>query len=71
MKQVKAIASITNTYGLALYDTATDEVLVGVNDKAPEWVAVEWDDEGEPYIEYYGGRTYLDEFVLVNLTEEE
>lgn len=62
MAKIKATASITNTYGLALYEANSDEVLVGVNDETPEWVPIEWGDGGEPYIEYYGGKTYLSEF---------
>lgn len=66
MTKIKATASITNTYGLALYEANSDEVLVGINDETPEWVSIKWDDEGDAYIEYYGGKTYLNEFIRVD-----
>lgn len=61
-KKPLAVATITNTYGLAIYEVASDEVLVGVNDEEPSWVDIEYDDQGLPYINCYGV-TYLDEFI--------
>ena len=56
----------TSTYKLTIYqetsDGDTDEFLVGVDDKEPSWVEVEYDSKGQPYIEYYG-TTYLSEFI--------
>lgn len=57
-----AVATITNTYGLAIYEVTSDEVLVGVNDEEPTWVEIQYDDQGEPYIDCYG-TTYLNEFI--------
>lgn len=66
MAKIIATASITNTYGLALYEANSDEMLVGINDEAPEWVPIEWDDEGDAYIELNGDKTYLNEFIRVD-----
>lgn len=61
-KEPLAVAAKTNTYGLAIYEVTSDEVLIGFNDEAPKWVEIEYDSEGEPYV-YYCGMTYLDEFI--------
>lgn len=61
-KKPLAVATITNTYGLAIYEMTSDEVLVGVNDEEPNWVDIEYDEQGLPYIDCYGV-TYLNEFI--------
>lgn len=61
-KKPLAVATITNTYGLAIYEVTSDEVLVGVNDEEPTWMDIEYDDQGLPYINCYGV-TYLNEFI--------
>lgn len=61
-KKPLAVATITNTYGLAIYEATSDAVLVGVNDEEPSWVDIEYDDQGLPYIDCYGV-TYLNEFI--------
>lgn len=57
-----AIATITNVSGLVIYEMTSDEVLIGFNDEEPTWVEIQYDDQGEPYVNYYGV-TYLSEFV--------
>lgn len=61
MKNIIAIKTLTNVSGLALYSVTDTEALIGFNDEKPEVVPVKHDDEGEPYIEYYG-KQYLNEF---------
>lgn len=61
-KKPLAVATVTNTYGLAIYEVTSDEVLVGINDEEPSWVEIQYDDQGEPYIDCYGV-TYLNEFI--------
>lgn len=61
-KKPLAVATITNTYGLAIYEVTSDEVLVGVNNEEPSWVEIQYDDQGLPYIDCYGV-TYLNEFI--------
>lgn len=61
-KKPLAVATKTNTYGLAIYEVTSDEVLVGVNYEEPSWVEIQYDDQGEPYIDCYGV-TYLNEFI--------
>lgn len=62
MLEVKAIATKTNTSGLALYDITDEQALVGLNNDKPEWVDIKWDDE--PYIDFYG-KTYISDFIRV------
>lgn len=61
-KKPLAVATITNTYGLAIYEMTPDKVLVGVNYEEPTWMEIHYDDQGLPYINCYGV-TYLDEFI--------
>lgn len=62
MLEIKAIATKTNTSGIALYDITDEQALVGLNNDNPEWVNIKQD--GEPYIDFYG-KTYISEFMKV------
>lgn len=68
-KEPLAVATVTNTYGLAIYEITSDEVLVGVDEEEPVWMDIEYDGQGLPYINCYG-ETYLDEFIKVNKGEQ-
>lgn len=68
-KKVLATVTKTNVYGLAIYEVTSDEVLVGVNGEEPSWVEIQYDDQGEPYIDCYG-ETYLSEFIKSNIGGE-
>ena len=61
-KKPLAIATKTNVSGLVIYEMTSDKVLIGLNDEEPSWVTIDYDYEGEPYVNYYG-MTYLNEFV--------
>ena len=66
MKKPIAIATKTNTYGLALYELDDEWALVGVNEEEPEVVDVIYDENANPYVEPNGDKTYIDEFVRLN-----
>ena len=61
-REIKAIATKTNTSGIALYDITDEQALVGLNNDSPEWVDIK--QGSEPYIDFYG-KTYISEFVKV------
>lgn len=60
MSKIKAIATKSNTSGIALYDITDEQALVGMNNDKPKWAAIKWD--SEPYIDFYG-KTYISEFI--------
>jgi len=66
MKKPIAMATKTNTYGLALYELADEWALVGVNEEKPEVVDVIYDENGNPYVEFMGDKTYIDEFIRLD-----
>ena len=57
-----AMVTKTNTYKLVIYEMTSDDVLIGFNNEEPSWVDIEYDYEGEPYVNYFG-MAYLSEFV--------
>lgn len=61
-----AICTVTNVMGLAIYEISDEQVLVGVNNEKPVEVEIQWNDDGEPYIDFYGEHM-LNEFVKTNL----
>lgn len=65
-KQPIATKTLTNVSGLAIYEYTSDEVLIGFNNEEPKWVEIEYDVDGEPYVNFYG-QQYLNEFIKTNL----
>ena len=64
MKKPIAVHTITNCFGIAIYDVNDETALVGLNDEKPEWVDVKTDEDGRSYIDAFGG-VYLDECIKV------
>lgn len=58
-----ATKTLNNVSGLILYDMNDEEVLIGMNNEKPEKVELQYDEQGLPYVEYYGVQ-YLDEFMV-------
>lgn len=62
--EIKAIKTLSNVAGVALYDVNDEAALVGFNSGKPVNCPVQYDENGEPYIEFYG-KHYLNEFCKV------
>ena len=60
-----ATLTMTNVSGLGIYDIKGDEALVGINNEALQWVDIEYDKDGELYIDFYG-KHYLGDFMANN-----
>lgn len=63
-RRPKAIYTVSNCIGVALYAIDDERVLVGVNGLEPEWVETKYDDYGTRYLDWYGG-IYIDDFIRV------
>ena len=63
-REVIASWGICNTASLNVYDIGEDDLLVGINNNRPERKEIEYDQEGEPYIDF-GGHYYLNECMRI------
>lgn len=63
--KVVAVYTLTNCGGLAIYDANSEGVLVGYNEDKPNWVAVDYDEDGRGRFDWCGCKIYLDECVRV------